>query len=444
MTGVAGCSPSPFEPAAAAPRPPGPPALEARRPDKTESTAEFTEPTGRLTLEKALAATLLGNPRLAAASYEARAREAEIIQVRLLPNPELEFEIEEFGGTGEVAGFDTAEYTLALSQLIELGGKRSSRIRAARLEARLAAWDYELQRLDALSATAADFIVRLAARREVETARETLDLAERVATAVDQRVEAGKVSPVDASKARVELAQARSQLRQSEQRLHTAALRLAGDWGSTRPRFDDVVGDLEQALAPPELEVLLDRLHSSPDLLRWAAQIALRQAEIEQALAQRVPDVAIAGGVSYLSEIEETAFRVGLAVPLPIFDRAEGSLRAARLRAIEAGHLEEAAVIEARTAVAEAHQQLQVAYVAVAALREEILPATEQAFAAADEAFRQGKIGSLDLLDAQRSLVAARAELIDALTNYHLAVIECERLLGAPLFGGNNASGEDR
>ena len=101
------------------------------------------EPTGVLTLRQALALALLRNPELASAAWEVRAGEARTLQAGLLPNPEVGVEVENFAGSGEFRGVDAAETTVALSQVIELGGKRLRRARVAALERDLAAWEYE-------------------------------------------------------------------------------------------------------------------------------------------------------------------------------------------------------------------------------------------------------------------------------------------------------------
>jgi outer membrane protein, heavy metal efflux system len=440
----AGCAGGPLEPSS---QPPGTPAssrpplvgsYEANRPDAA------TEPQGVLTLDAALAAALLGSPRLAAASYEVRAREAEQVQSRLWLNPELEVEIEEFGGTGELGGFDAAEFSLSLSQTIELGGKRTSRIEAVRQEARLAAWDYELQRIDVFTATAADYIAHLAARRELQAAQQSQQVAERLARAIRERVQAGKTSPVDAAKAQVALAEAGVALARAERLVGATALQLASNWGSLAPKFDGVAGDLDDTAPPPELADLLDRVAESPSLALWSAQLALRDAEVEMALGQRLPDMTVSGGVSHFNETDDQAFKLGLSAPLPLFDRGQEAVRAARLRALATNHLEQAAHLETRTAIALAQQQLANAHALAEALRTEVLPANEASFRAAEQAYASGKTDVLDLLDAERSLLAARREVTAALTEYHLAVIACERLIGAPLHHDESDSGDDQ
>ena len=66
----------------------------------------------------------------------------------LPPTFEVGREIEE----GPGSGFSQAEFTLRLSQLIELGAKRAKRVRLAEKEIDVVRWDYEVTRADVLVA----------------------------------------------------------------------------------------------------------------------------------------------------------------------------------------------------------------------------------------------------------------------------------------------------
>ena len=88
---------------------------------------EIKEPQGVLSLSEALSLALLHNPELASFAWEVRASEVRMLRAGLLPNPDIGVEIENFAGSGERSSFDQTETTLALSQLIELGGKRMKR-----------------------------------------------------------------------------------------------------------------------------------------------------------------------------------------------------------------------------------------------------------------------------------------------------------------------------
>ncbi len=423
--------------------------MDAVRPPRTaeaysDQTFTFAEPSAELTLRRALAASLLQSPHLAATGFEVRAHEAEMLQASLFPNPEIDVEFENFGGTGELDTSDSLETTLALSQLIELGGKRVKRQQIARYQAQNAGWEYEIQRIDVLSKTAVDYVNLLAAERRMQTAIKSSELAQRVFDAVGERVDAGKISPVERAKAQVELAQAGLGRDQAVRAVQSARIRLASNWGSTSPQFETVAGNLDQTNTVPSLESMLKRIDENPDVARWASAAALRQAEIELALAQRVPDLTISGGLRYFNEIDETAFVAGFSMPLPIFDQNQGNIQAARLRGLQSDQLERAARVHVQTAVTEAYQTLDAALVSVNTIRSQILPSAEHAFEAAEEAFRHGKIGALGLLDAERTLFDARRQLTNALTTYHLAVIASERLIGAPLHDVGSPKGSNQ
>jgi cobalt-zinc-cadmium efflux system outer membrane protein len=62
-----------------------------------------------LTLREALAAALRDNPELDAAARDVGARQAQVWQAGLLPNPEVRLEAENIGGSGDFAGVESAE-----------------------------------------------------------------------------------------------------------------------------------------------------------------------------------------------------------------------------------------------------------------------------------------------------------------------------------------------
>ena len=66
----------------------------------------------------------------------------------------------------------------------------------------------------------------------------------------------------------------------------------------------------------------------------------------------------------------------------------------------------------------------------VETLKSDILPGAQSAFDAATKGFEFGKFGFLDVLDAQRTLVQAKSQYIDALLEAHQAMSDIERILG--------------
>ncbi len=392
----------------------------------------ISEPIGDLTLREALSLSLLQNPEIKAFAFEVRAREAAVLQAGLLPNPELGAVVENFGNNA-LQGFDSTTITLQLSQLIELGGKRAARTEATQLARDLAGWDYERERIKVLTETHKAYVEVLSAQVRAALSRQVVALAEEVAAAAAKRVMAGKVSPVEETKAGVATASVRIELTRAERELEAARQRLAATWGSTAPRFKRALGVLEAVLPIPSLEQLVERIRQNPELARWATEIAERQAVIGLEETRAIPDLTASFGVRRFTEPGDDALVVGISLPLPVFNRNQGAVLEAQRRLTKAE--EERRVVEVRvaTALSSAYQKLAGAHAEIMALKAQVLPGAQSAFEAASKGYRLGKFSLLDVLDAQRTLFGAKAQYLRALTDYHQSVAQVEGLIGEPV-----------
>lgn len=390
-------------------------------------------PAGELTLRQALSLALLHSPELAAFSWEVRAKEAEALQAGLRPNSELGLAMEVFAGSGEFSGTDAAETTVTLSQLVELGGKRPKRRKAAALEAELAGWDFETRRLDVLTATAKAFVGVLAAQERLAQTEELAGLAERFFRTVSERVEAGKVSPVEQTRAQVPLAAARIAQDRARLALETARKELVAQWGESTASFERAVGSLESIAPVPPQEQLASLLDGNPDVARWKTEEQQRGARLALERANAIPDLTLFAGGRNLQASNDNAFVAGISLPLPLFDRNQGGIAAARAARSRAREESRAARNQAIASLAASYRDLSGAFIEAGTLQEQILPAAGQALEAANLGYREGKFGFLEVLDAQRTLFEVRGQYVEALAAYHQARAEVERLTGTPL-----------
>lgn len=393
---------------------------------------EAIDLTGDLTLPEAAALALLRNPELAAFSQEIRAREAAILQASLLPNPHLSVQGSNLANSA-LRGVDGTSITIQLSQLILLGGKIAKRVRVAQFSQDLAGWDYEAKRVDVLTQVAQSFIAVLSAQAKLNLAQQLAQLAEQVATTVSKQVQAGKVSPVQESKARVFLSSLRIQLIRAKREIQAARKQLAATWGSTTPRFQRVTGQLSGIFSPPPLEQLIQLTSQNPALARWTTEIAQRRALIDLEKSQAIPDLTISLGGAQYPNTDDYALVAGISIPLPLFDRNQGGILEAQRRLTKAKKNQRATVVQIATALSTAHQRLAAAYAEAMMLKTQVLPAAQSTFEAAKKGFRLGKFDFLSVLDAQRTLFAAKSEHLRALTDYHQAIAEVERLTGGQL-----------
>jgi len=398
--------------------------------------AGATEPPvvrGDLTLRQALSLSLLHSPELASFSWEVRAREAAALQAGLLPNPELGIEMENFAGSGDYQGINSAETTVTLSQLVELGGKGAKRRANATLETDLAGWDFETRRLDVLTATAKAFVTLLTAQERLAQAEELANLAENFFGTVSARVEAGKVSPVEEARAQVPLAMARVARERARLALEAGRKELAALWGDDSATFDRAVGALGSIVPVPPLEQLAPLVDQNPDVARWKTEEQQRSAKLELERANAIPDLTLYAGGRNIRDTSDNAIVAGLSIPIPLFDRNQGGIAAAHAARGKALSESRAAHNRALAALSSNYRDLKAAFLEVRTLEEQILPAAEQSFEATDFGYREGKFGFLEVLDAQRTFFEVKGQYLEALAAYHEARAGVERLIGASL-----------
>ena len=415
------------------------PAGEVPPPDAFRAPAE---PTGLLTLADAVAAALVGNPDLAAYSWEVRVHEARAVQAGLLPNPELRADVENVGGSGNRQAFEETETTLRLTQLVELGGKRARRRRVAELGQALSSFDYEARRLSVLSETAKAFVATLAAQEELALAHELERLGADAVRNVEQMVSTGAAPAVELARTRVASGRAVVARQRAERELEAARRGLAVTWGGSRPAFTRAVGALGDLGRIPSEEDVFRRLERNPDLARWKTEREERAAAVALAEATRVPNVTVGAGGRHFSDTGDNALVFELSVPLPVLNRNQGAVAEARARLGKVRAELEAADVSLRRAVAEAYERLRGAHEEVTALRRSLLPEAEGALKGAAEGFRKGLFRLTDVLDAQRTLFDLRAEELHALEAYHLAAADLDRLTASHLENGGDGERE--
>lgn len=386
-----------------------------------------------LTFADALQRLEQHSPSLRAAEHALAADTGASDQAALWPNPELEWSRDSFGNDA-LTGTDGPATTLQLRQRLELSGKRGARVALADANRSRSALSLAQTRAELHAALHVRFTELQVAQKRALLAAEQLTLAQRTATAVSEKVSAGKVVPLEANKASITVMTARLERDRAERTLQASRQALAALWGASELDFGSASGDYAALPALPELADLQARFEQSPLLQSWQQTVAGQHAQWDLAKASAYPDVTLTVGQRELDDLGERTLQVGVSIPLPIFDRNQGGKTEALSRLQQAQEQQQAALVQARTDLQVAWQALQLARAEAEILRADLLPNAEAVFAAASEAYRAGKFGLLDVLDAQRTLFAVNEQHLQAVLSFHQRFAELERLIGAPLF----------
>ena len=440
------------------------------------SAGQNMEPTGALTLSNALELALRQSPELAVFEWDSRIAEARRLQASYRPNPELSLEIEgirlwdgsdsnsTFGSEREVEeggapGFGDAEYTLSISQIIELGGKRMKRIRAAELEGTVFIREYEIARADVLAKVAVLFTDVLGAQERLIIAEQNLSLTQDVVRAISARVTAGQVSPIEEKRATVQVSQARIGVTRERLNLEAARILLAASWASEESVFSRVMGSLKAVPLTKTANELKSIVAQSPDLTYWISELSRLDSIVELERAQRKPDLGVrvayraqsldsrstrrydtglspsfqGSGRSGFSDSREDTFILEFSLPLNFFNKNQGRIREAEYQIRKANANRRATELEIRTRIDSIFAGLQAAREEVRGLKEEVVPGAASAYEDTNTGYIAGKFRYLDVLDAQRTLIEVRGQYVDALVRFHQQRIILERLAGVDI-----------
>ncbi|MES2105354.1 MAG: TolC family protein [Pseudomonadota bacterium] len=381
-------------------------------------------PAAPLTLAAAIQRALQSNPDLRASARDIEIADGLVMQAGARPNPELAL-------LSEGRQKESRTTTLQLNQLLELGGKRAARITAAERERDTAAAGLAGRSTEVRANVISAFFDVQVAQQRLQLAQAMQQLAQQVTQAAVRRVAAGKVSPVEETRARVAESSAKLELGQASGELALARSRLAACWGSPAADFGTLAAPQTSGAADASLAELQTRLMASPQLLRARLEVDSRQAQAELERRRRIPDLTLSLGSKRDEQAGRSQTIVGLSLPLPVFDSKQGNLLSALRKTDKAR--DELAATANRLALElfAAYQRRQQAGAELDALSSDILPGAQSAYEAAVKGFELGKFNLLDVLDAQRTLFQSKSQYLHALAESHRATADISRIVGA-------------
>jgi len=397
---------------------------------------------GNLSLEDAIRTALLHSRDIEIAMAEREKAEGQITEAwaRALPVVNL---------TGTYTGVDALppgsrhNYALGatVSQPVFRGGAVGAGIRAAKIYGALA--EEELRR------TVQDVIydvrkgyydvlllqqLEIASADAVKVARAHLD-------EVKKRKDQGVATAYDVLRAEVELANLVAQNIQDANRLGLARSSLLNVLGVAQESQVTLTDKLEYRKIEPDVEATVRAAFMDhPRLLAAEMSVCLQREAVKAARAGYLPDADAAGQVSVAKPDPQTpalirwgnAWRTILSVTYPLFD---GFATKGRVKQ-ELAQLKQATVTLRETeeqillAIDQAIRNLDDAARFFESQQANVDSATE-ALRLVDAGFREGVNTELEVLDARRALIQAKANHARSIYDYMVATLALERASGA-------------
>ena len=393
----------------------------------------------RLSLSQAQEIAYRSNWDLLAARSEVDQALAQRWVAREFPNPTLSLNTSKINANGNGNSTPTGngifgrsyDSVIAVNQLFEIGGKRSSRRASANAglqgaEARF----MDARRVLALGVAKA-YIDVLAAQASAEILSQSAQSLRREAGIADARLKAGDISLVDKSQIEIEAEKLELDASSASNSLAVAKISVEVLLGIKQPTGDwqpvDTIEDLtRENFHPNERGSLAQR----PDMAAAEADVKKAEAEVKLQKAIRLPDPTLQLSYEHQPPGDPShSIGIGLSFPLPLWNRNRGAIlvaEAAREKSrIQALKLE--AEIAAEVTIAQRNYENASKRLQRQTL--EIEPKSAEIRKAVSAAYEKGGASLLDLLSAQRNDNQVRLAKVQSAADKASALAELKAAL---------------
>ena len=372
-----------------------------------------------VTLEQVQKIAGESNPTLRQAEAEIRAAKARQQQAGLYPNPTLGYTGDEIRG-GSVGG---GKQGFFVQQTVVTGGKLGLSRQVYGKDVKLAEIEAEEQKVRVESAVKMAFLRVLAAQELLDARRDLAKIARDAAETERRLMNTGQADESEVLEAEVETQRMRMAARMQENTLREEWRSLAAVIGQPELPLATVAGDLEKDWPELNEEQAVEAIAKESPAVRIAdAAEARAQSVLARAKREPVPDVQIRGGMEYNHEtLGSVPFAKGwegiaeVAVQIPLFNRNQGNVAAARADIDRAGQEKKRIALTLRERAASVVDQYANARLMAAEYRDEMLPRAKKAYGLMVDKYGQMLASYPRVLDTQRKLYELQIEYIAAL-----------------------------
>src|ERR1700730_13419243 len=285
-----------------------------------------------ITLEELQQMALKNNPTFGQSAANIQAAEGRKKQSGLYPNLTVGYQGEQIRG----GSFHGGEQGFFVQQDIVLGGKLGLNRKIFDQELKQAETKAEEQKVRVVTNVRMSCIQALAAEQTLELRQNLSKLADDTVESSHQLANVGQADAPDVLESEVEAQQAQLAVTMAEQNRQRVWRALAAVVGNPRLPLMKLEGKLEDTPPVDPDEMVEKSVDESPAVR--IAELGVKRAEAALARAKRetIPDLQLRGGLQQNGELLSKGRSVGLegfadvGVRIPIFDRNQGNIAAAK------------------------------------------------------------------------------------------------------------------
>lgn len=372
------------------------------------------------------------HPSVRVAKAQEAAAIANVTTAKSFLNPEIEV------GTGpsryRSGSNDTrTNWGVALAQPLEFPDVRKARREIAESNVNYVSLNTEINQVELRSKVKQGFYQVVQRQDTLRLMEDDRNLLQQIRDRVKLRVDVGESPKYELIKADTEALAAERDYQAALVRVAEAKAFLQGLVGPSMPASYQVIGELPLKQSLPTIESLRDQVTQSPYLkqVRAASQTADAKLRLEQNL--RNPGLTLKAGVEQDPDL--TSFRLGLAVPLPLWNQRQGQIAEATANINQVQAQLSDRELALNRDLESSYQRYLIAKNQLNSFENGLLAQAESVLKVAESAYKYGERGILEYLDAQRTYRLVKKDYLTARFDYVAAMLEVERLVGNQLLG---------
>jgi cobalt-zinc-cadmium efflux system outer membrane protein len=187
---------------------------------------------------------------------------------------------------------------------------------------------------------------------------------------------------------------------------------------------------LEAEAGPIDFESTLAYLiEQSPEIQAARAEIRRDQIMVRRERAEPVPNVFVLGAVGYNWEFAKVTPNVQVGIPLPIFNRNQGTVREASADLTRDHSEYQRIALSLRQRLADAHNRYHDALASVQDFRNETLPLSRRAYETQMANFRARRAAWPQVLVVERTYIELNQQYAESLLDLRRAEVEIRGML---------------
>ena len=390
---------------------------------------------GNYSLKQAIDKVIKNNPELATSKLELDAADARLKQEGLWENPTFTAESENF--SGDNPGFRRTENTFWLSQPFLLGGKRNFRKGIALQEREIVQLSYDAKRRYLIQAVEEAVYDILVAQQMIEFARQAEEIARDVYNVKESKMVEEYSSEVLLS-IEIELSEAEMEVLTAEKDLKIAKRQLALLLGDCEVSLGECKESLEREHKIPEYAALKNCLLSrNPEILVHKIREEQGNYLLNYAKSERIPDLEFSVGVRQFNEDDSYSFVGGISVPLPLFNRNQGSIQEAMVNKkrieVDINATRNSLILE----LDEHYRTFEIMEKEITVLQERILPKAEEMLKKLMKGYEKKEVPYIGVLEARRKHIDTQKRYFQTLRDFNVTIAHLERLCSKPFHGAD-------